>query len=196
MLIDRQLIAGISKGDEKCIYKLYHHCYQDLYRVCRRYATNEDEIGSLLNSAFLKIVRKIKSYNADIPFEAWIRRIMINTAIDHYRKQKKYKATFFYPDEEQMSIYHKKVVDYNVADQSFDAEQLQQFINHLPPVTKTVFNLFAVDGYSHKEIGAMLKISVGTSKWHLSTARRKLQDLIEQSLNDQLIGENMKKISG
>lgn len=196
MQIDKRLVEGISKGNEKCIYQLYRYCYEDLYRVCRRYVSNEDEIGSLLNGAFLKIVNKIKTYNKNIPFEAWIRKIMINTAIDHYRRQKKYRETFSYPDEENFKAKKDQVVDYNTADQYYDAEQLLQFIDRLPPVTKTVFNLFAVDGYSHREIGDLLQISEGTSKWHLSTARKKLQSLIIEELDQNLVKENVKKVSG
>lgn len=196
MQIDKRLVEGISKGNEKCIYQLYRYCYEDLYRVCRRYVSNEDEIGSLLNGAFLKIVNKIKTYNKNIPFEAWIRKIMINTAIDHYRRQKKYRETFSYPDEENFKAKKDQVVDYNTADQYYDAEQLLQFIDRLPPVTKTVFNLFAVDGYSHREISDLLQISEGTSKWHLSTARKKLQSLIIEELDQNLVKENVKKVSG
>ena len=192
MLIDKRFVSGISNGDEKTIYQLYQHCYDDLYLVCRRYVTNTDEIGSLLNGAFLKIVKNIHNYDSRIPFEAWIRRIMINTAIDYYRKHKKYRETIQYPDEDRIIVNSDHAVDYNDADQQFDAEQLLEMINVLPPATKAVFNLFAIDGYSHKEIGEMLNMSEGTSKWHLSTARKKLQEQIAMELKSNLINQNCK----
>lgn len=190
MQIDKEILSGISKGDEKTIFQLYRLCYDDLYMVCRRYVSNEDEIGGLLNSAFLKIVKNIKTYNLSIPFEAWIRRIMINTSIDYYRKNKKYRDVISYPSEEQTIENNNLAVDYNVADQQFDVDQLLSMIDMLPAATKTVFNLYAIDGYSHREIGDMLNMSEGTSKWHLSTARKRLQSMLVFEMNKNLVNVN------
>lgn len=183
MQIDRQLLAAISKGDEKTIFQLYRYCYNDLSKVCRRYATNEDEVGSMLNMGFLKIVKNIGQYRTEVPFEAWIRKIMINTAIDHYRKNRKYKDTMVYPAEDKSISNYAGWLDYNEAEMHFDAEQLLQMIRQLPPVSQTVFNLYAIDGYSHKEVAEILEISEGTSKWHLATARKKLQELLIRERN-------------
>jgi RNA polymerase sigma-70 factor (ECF subfamily) len=187
MQIDRQLLSAISDGDEKTIYMLYRHCYDDLFMVSKRYMSNDDDIGTMINSAFLKIVKNIGQYQSEVPFKAWVRRIMINTAIDHYRKYKKYREIMYYPEEEKTMENNPSSIDFNEADQQFDAEQLLQIIDQLPHVSKTVFNMFAIDGYSHKEIAEMLKISEGTSKWHLSTARKKLRELLAISINCHLI---------
>ena len=186
MQIDRQLLTAISDGDEKSIYKLYRHCYDDLYVVSKRYLSNEDDVGTMINSAFLKIVQNITQYQPQVPFRAWVRRIMINTAIDHYRKNKKYREFIHYPEEEKTIEHNHSAIDFNEADQRFDAEQLLQMIDQLPTVSKTVFNLFAIDGYAHGEIAEMLKISEGTSKWHLSTARKRLKELLTKEMNCQL----------
>ncbi|NND32672.1 MAG: sigma-70 family RNA polymerase sigma factor, partial [Saprospiraceae bacterium] len=132
-----------------------------------------------LNTAFMKIINSVNTYRESVPFKAWIRRIMINTAIDYYRKNRKYQEMIKYPDDEY--AVETVSVDFNHADQNFDAEQLLELIRQLPPVTHQVFNLFAIDGYSHKEISKMLKMSEGTSKWHLSSARKKLQVMLNQS---------------
>lgn len=188
MQINRQLLAAISEGDEKVIFQLYRYCHDQLHSLCRRYVNSEDEVGSILNMGFLKIVKNIKNYQPQVPFEAWIRRIMINTAIDQYRKNKKYRETISYPEELTNHANGQESINYNEADLQFDAEQLLQLIQKLPPVSKAVFNLYAMDGYSHKEIGKMLNISEGTSKWHLSNARKRLQDLLAKGMKKKLIG--------
>ncbi len=133
-----------------------------------------------MNTGFLKIVKGLHSYRSQVPFEAWIKRIMINAVIDHHRQHKRYRETISF-DERPLDSYGGHV-DLNEADKMFDAEQLQYFIRQLPPVSHQVFCLYALDGYSHKEIGHMLKISDGTSKWHLSNARKKLQAMIRQAM--------------
>jgi RNA polymerase sigma factor (sigma-70 family) len=182
MQIDRRVVSAIGEGDEKVIFQLYSHCYSELSAVCRRYVHNDDEIGGLLNAGFLKIVDRIGSYPMHIPFEAWIRRIMINTAIDAYRKNRRYRETIHLTDL-AISSSHASAVDYNEADLHFDAEQLLDLIRQLPSMTNQVFNLFALDGYSHKEIASMLDIAEGTSKWHLSTARKKLRAMVETQMS-------------
>lgn len=184
--IDHKLLLACVRGEEASQYRLYRICYGSLYTVCQRYAQDEDEIGILLNTAFLKVIKGLKKYdykNQSI-FEAWIKRIAINTAIDAHRRNKKYKRTIFYPSPEEHALMDRQV-DYNKADQQFDAQQLLQMIRSLPPMTAKVFNLFAIDGFAHKEISDMLAISQGTSKWHLSEARKRLQLLLRKNLQSK-----------
>lgn len=181
MQIDNKLKKAIRKGDEKVIYQLYNYCYDQLYSICRRYSQNADDIGTMLNIAFMKILDKMEKYDGAVPFEAWIKRIMINTAIDHYRKHKKYRETISFP-ERNVAEWDLATADYNLAEQNFDAQQLLSLIHRLPPMSASVFNLYVMDGYSHKEIGSLLNISDGTSKWHLSNARHRLQEMIVQEL--------------
>ena len=110
---------------------------------------------------------------------------MINHVIDEFRKNRKVQELIDYTDFSEKQIPDN--IDYNEADKAFDAEDIEDLIRSLPPVTKKVFNLFAIDGYSHKEIGEMLKISDGTSKWHLNSARKKLQEAINQKMNSQKV---------
>ena len=184
--IDHKLLLACVRGEEASQYRLYSICYGPLYTVCQRYAQDEDEIGILLNTTFLKVIKGLKKYDYQnqLIFEAWIKRIAINTAIDAHRRNKKYKRTIFYPSPDEQTLMDGQV-DYNKADQQFDAQQLLEMIRTLPPMTAKVFNLFAIDGFSHKEIGDMLAISQGTSKWHLSEARRRLQLLLRKSLQDE-----------
>ena len=186
--IDHDLLSACDRGEEHAQKKLYKICYGTLYSVCQRYAPDEDQIITLLNTAFLKIVNGLHTFNPSgkVPFVAWIRRIAINTAIDAHRRSKKYRSTIIYPDPDQHTFLEGQV-DYNQAAQQFDVQQLLAMIRKLPPMTAKVFNLFAVDGYTHKEISEMLSISVGTSKWHLSEARKKLQALLCKGIENEKV---------
>jgi len=153
--------------------------------VCLRYKVDQDEAKSSVNAGFLKIINNLDRYNPDIPFDAWIRRIMINHVIDEFRKNRKVQELIDYTDFSEKQT--PDLVDYNEADKAFDASDLESMIRSLPPVTQKVFNLFAVDGYSHKEISKMLNMSEGTSKWHVSSARKKLQEIINQQMNSKKV---------
>jgi len=182
MLIDQDLIKRCIEQDRRAQYELYKKCFSMLMSVCIRYEKNRSDAEALLNMGFLKIVTKLDRYQTSIPFEAWIRRIMINTIIDEYRKNKKEQETLEYTDFEDH--HYNRSIDYNAADKLFDAEELQLMINDLPTVSQRVFNMHVIDGYSHKEISDMLNISIGTSKWHVSNARKLLKERIEQRLNE------------
>ncbi len=182
MKVSQQLIEDCKRGDRRAQFQLYKSCFNILMGVCMRYKKDEDEAASVLNVGFMKILSNLDKYKEGVPFEAWIRRIMINTVIDEFRKNRKVKELIEHTDFADPQSYNK-AVDYNTADQKLDAEQLEGFIKQLPPVTQKVFNLYAIDGYTHKEVGKMLNISDGTSKWHLSSARKKLKELVHKAIN-------------
>lgn len=133
-----------------------------------------------VNEGFLKIINNLSKYSPDTPFEAWIRRIMINTLIDDFRKNRKVHELIENQDFTDTDN-HAGLVDFNTADLQFEAGQLEAMIRALPPMSQKVFNLFAIDGYGHLEIGELLGISDGTSKWHLSFARQRLRELMQQA---------------
>lgn len=182
MLIDQSLISRCIEHDRRAQHELYKKCYSVLMSICIRYEKNRTDAEALLNMGFLKVVTKLEKYNTEIPFEAWIRRIMINTVIDEYRKRKKEQETIEYTDFDDH--HYNRSIDFNAAEKFFNAEELQIMINELPTVSKRVFNLHVIDGFSHKEIGDMLEISIGTSKWHVSNARKLLKEKIEKRLNE------------
>ena len=187
MNINRQLLNDCQRGDQKAQYQLYRSCFSLLMGVCVRYKKDESEAIAALNIGFLKILNGLKNYNSQVPFEAWIRRIMINTIIDEFRKDRKVRELIEYKDFSDQEEDLPLQVDFNRSDLQFDAEQLEAFIRRLPPVSQKVFNLFAIDGYSHMEIGEMLGISNGTSKWHLSSARKKLQEMMREFINSSKV---------
>ena len=186
--IDRQLLLDCYHGDEKAQFLLYKQCYSVLFNICRRYAIDNDEASYLLNTGFLKIIKGLSKYKEKVPFEAWIRKIMINSIIDNHRKNKKYKETIAYP-EVGIENYVEHPLIYNEAEKLFEVEELRYFISKLPPTTSKVFNLFVMDGYAHKEISDMLGMSIGTSKWHLSHARQSLQKMLNKALKKKVSRE-------
>lgn len=148
--------------------------------VCCRYKSNKEDAEEILNIGFLKILNSMDKYQDKVPFIAWIRRIMINTIIDEYRKSKNERENMEYMDINE-SKYSNTEYEGNTADLELDATDLLKMLDNLPDMSKKVFNLYAIDGYSHKEISEMLNISVGTSKWHVSFSRTELKKIIEKS---------------
>jgi RNA polymerase sigma-70 factor (ECF subfamily) len=144
-----------------------------------RYSRDKDSASEALNMGFLKILKNLSTYRPEIPFKTWIRRIMVNTLIDEYRKLKREREKVTYVEE-----YFDKsdFSEVNEALSRINCKQILDQVAQLPDATKKVFNLYAIDGYSHKEIGDLLNISEGTSKWHLNAARQKLKEYIENTV--------------
>ena len=137
-----------------------------------RYVFDQNEIADVLNRGFVKVANGLKSYDINKPLAPWIATVMVNESLDYVRRTMRAKAK---EETYRLEMHTINQVDYNLADLNFDADYLLETLNILSPRTRTVFNLYAIDGYSHKEIAAQLNISVGTSKWHVSSAREQLQ---------------------
>ncbi|MEP7321501.1 MAG: sigma-70 family RNA polymerase sigma factor [Saprospiraceae bacterium] len=181
MQIDKEIISGCNKGDRRSQFKLYELCYSYLMGIALRYNPSQEAAAAAVNMAFLKVLNNMSQYKIDLSFKAWIRRIMVNTLIDEYRKTKvrmPEKSIMEYQQDMNMNGIH---VHYNEAESNLQVEQLVDFIHKLNPLTGNVFNLFVVDGYAHKDIADMLEISESASKWHLFTARKQLQDMVLNS---------------
>lgn len=180
MSIGHELLKACRNNDRRAQHQLYKLSFHFLMKVCYRYTLNEDEALANLNNGFLKILTHIDQYKPEIPFETWAKKVMIHTVIDEFRKNKKYKE-----NEQQFDFSEEgndHYIDASEADAKLTAEDIYKFIRELSPMSAKVFNLYAVDGYTHKEIGGMLGISEGTSKWHLSNAREKLKAKIKRSI--------------
>ncbi len=182
MTITPDLLQAAREGDRKAQYQLYRQCFPVLMAVCRRYRRDEGEVLAALNDGYLKILQNLHRYPPEAPFEAWIRRIQINTLIDLFRREAKWRDKVLLSEKMEQHSDAGGGVDWNEADRRFDAAQLEDLLQRLPPVSRQVFNLFALDGFSHAEIGAMLEISEGTSKWHVSFARSQLRNWIRAGL--------------
>lgn len=173
--VEDKLLHDCARGERKTQYRLYSLCYSFLMGICIRYSATRADAEDLLNASFLKILTNINAYRKEVPFVLWIRRITINTSIDVYRKQSKEKKMMVLTDFQEEYVEATSSNEYL---RKMDSEQLALLIAQLPDASRRVFNLFVVDGYSHKEIAAMLEISEGTSKWHVNFARTQLRQLI------------------
>jgi len=182
MQIDLQLINKCLRDQRKAQVELYRLCYPHLMKVCLRYKKNENDAAEMLNIGMLKILDHLDSYRPEVPFQFWARRIMINTLIDDYRKQKRRKDVF-QSMEPELLPHHEKQKTYNSGALLMDAEEIRKLINTLPETRKQIFNLFAIDGYGHKEIAKVLDINENTSKWHVAEARKYLQYKIDNALS-------------
>jgi RNA polymerase sigma-70 factor (ECF subfamily) len=151
--------------------------------ICHKYYKSKDDSVEQLNKTYLKILNNLSKFDETKSFDAWIKTIAVNTIIDEFRVNNKRNALFIDKDYEEASLnYHS--FNLNEAEAKLTADDIQVQIQKLPDSSKMVFNLFTVDGYSHKEIGEMLGINEGTSKWHLNNARKilkkKLIDMFPQ----------------
>ena len=170
-------IEGCKKGDQRAQYQLYRDCFSTLKGICHRYRENEHDVDALVNLGFLKIINNLDKLDQKEHFESWIRRIMINVLIDDFRKNRNVRDLIEWRDFSE-NEHLKHPIDLNHAEKVFDYDDLLKMIKKLPPVSSKVFNLFAIDGFSHAEIAEMFGISEGTSKWHVSFARKKLAEMM------------------
>jgi len=177
MEITTELLNRCRKNNRRAQYELYRECFPVLMSICSRYTENEIDGRAMVNEGFLKIILNLDKYSAQIPFKVWVRRVMINTIIDQFRREKKYREHTEHVETQYLQIVSP--VD-AVLQHQYDAEELLLMIRKLPPMTNRVFNMFAIDGYSHFEIAQLLKISQGTSKWHVATARKLLSEMLKK----------------
>src|SRR3954468_20454114 len=166
-----QLIRGCVKQDRKCQKMLYKAFYGFSMGICLRYAGNRDEAAEVMNQGFFKVFTHINRFDTSRPFKAWIGRIMMNVSIDYYRANLKMAYTEDLEKAENVS-------EGDLTDKNLNYEDLLAMVQQLPQAYRTVFNLFAVDGYTHEEIADMLNINIGTSKSNLFKARQKLKQMV------------------
>ena len=152
--------------------ELYRRYASKMYGVCLRYAANTEVAEDISQEGFIKIFNKINSYRGEGSFEGWIRRIFVNTAIEQFRK-KIYLQPLTETEENTVEGKYLSVLD-NLAE-----KDIIQLVQQLSPGYRTVFNMYVVEGYTHKQIAEMLGISEGTSKSQLSRAKLILQDLVK-----------------
>lgn len=181
MTIPEELIEQCKAHDRLAQKALYEQCFPVLMAVCARYHKQEADAVHVLNEGFLKIVTNLDKYKTEVPFEAWIRRIMLNTVIDDFRKNKKYyQQTDFGVSDGLERNNTTQAISLNEGERALIMKDIYKLIQNLPPMTNRVFNLHIIDGYSHAEIAEKLEMSVGTSKWHVANARKLLKAAMEK----------------
>ena len=177
-IAESDLIGGCIAGDRRMQEELYRRFSPRMYAVCLRYAGNPEEAEDILQEGFIKIFKKLGSFRSEGSFEGWIRRIFVNTAIEHFRR-KRYLQPVTEKEENSVEGSYLSVLD-NLAERD-----IMKLIQQLSPGYRTVFNMYVVEGYTHKEIGDMLGISEGTSKSQLSRAKVILQQMVKKYLEEK-----------
>ncbi len=169
------LIKGCLKGNQTSQLRLYEHFYSYGMGISLRFTQSRQEALEVLNDGFLKAFLKIESYDSSFPFKPWLRRILINASIDYYRKYHKADK------EESNFLPPENPSTHNLAIENLAFEDLLQVMQKLSPAYRMVFNLYAIEGMTHKDIALQLGISVGASKSNLSKARKHLQSMLGAS---------------
>lgn len=174
-----QIIEGCRCHDRAFQKELYQLFYQYTLKVGLNYASSLEEAREIVNDVFLKVFSKIENYKPEQPFKPWLNKITVYTSIDYYRKNIKNE-----PPKDDLDIIE------NIGDPSdiiaqISAEELRDLVQQLSPAYRAAINLYAIEGYDHNEIAAMLGISVGASKSNLFKARAKLKILLHQQANEK-----------
>jgi RNA polymerase sigma factor (sigma-70 family) len=173
-------IEGCALNDRASQKKIYYSFYGYAMSVCDRYTSSYDDSIEILNDGFLKIFKEIHRYKPAYTdtvgsFMGWLRKIMIYTAIDHFRKNRKYRFTTDMDDGMvQISARGADALD------NISYEEIIRSVQELTPAYRAVFNLFIIEGFTHEEISKQLRISIGTSKSNLAKARMQLQKILIQ----------------
>ncbi|HEY0029236.1 MAG TPA: sigma-70 family RNA polymerase sigma factor [Bacteroidia bacterium] len=186
---ETEIIKGCLKNDRASQKILYEHFYSKMLGVCLRYSKSSDEAKDILHEGFLKVFDGLKNFKANGSFEGWIRRIMVNTAIDHLRKNKQnYLIVSTVYANEKASNMAEEISDDDLVLQ-IDKDEILRAVQELTPAYRTVFNLYVVEEYTHKEIAEMLDISEGTSKSNLSKAKFNLRKNLMHHLKPKANGK-------
>lgn len=180
MVIDSELLKKCLEGKRRAYNSLYEKLFSYLMGVCIRYNTNYDEAEAAVNEIFLKIIINLKHYEPQKNILPWVKTIAINHLNDEFRKSKAQKNSFLINDD--MGQYENEIGDIKI-EGILEAKDLLKMVQNLPTACRRIFNLYAIDGYNHREIAEMLLINEGTSKTQLHIARFKLQKMIQDEQN-------------
>lgn len=170
---DQDLVRGCMDNNrlaQKCLYERY---FGKMMGIAMRYTKHQEEAIEILNNAFLKVFTSLDKYSDENNLGGWIARIVFNTAIDHVRRHTKYRQVMNFESDQDAPVQNDSINHLNT-------EDLYRLIQKLPAASRAVFCLYVIDGYKHKEIADMLDITIGTSKWHLASARKELQEMLSK----------------
>lgn len=180
MHIEIDLLKNCANNDRKAQKKLYELCFRVFMPKCMQYNTNQDDARIAFNTAFLKINDGLSKINiAELNFIPWAKRIVTHVLIDEYRKKKLHQQHYVLKESDR-DLEYLSMNDENEAVSNFGYEVLLKMIDEIPSVHALVFKMYVMEDFSHKEIAEILKISEGTSKWHLSIARKLLREKLEK----------------
>ena len=179
---ETEIVAGCVRNERKCQEILYRQHFPAMIQMCLRYSNGDKERAlEILNDGFLRVFKKIDTFEFKGSLEGWIRRLVFHAISDYFRSNQKYLDNIVFSDVLPEAKNGCVIARYEATEgvlSSLYYDDLIKTIEVLPPATRAVFRLYAIEGFSHAEIGAQLAISVGTSKWHLSMAREQLKKVL------------------
>jgi RNA polymerase sigma factor (sigma-70 family) len=178
-LITDELILQCIQGHQVALRHLYEHCYPTLIKIGNRYAKDKEQAIEIVTNSYLKIVNKLGTINQTMNIGAWIHKVGVNTAIDSYRVQKKYHEKVKLSAEYSYDISESIYIDTNSIDKHLESKYIIDLIQQLPELTRQVLNLYALDGYNHRDIAELLSISEEASRWHLFKARKLMLEKLQ-----------------
>ena len=177
-----ELIEGCINGDRKCQQGIYQMLYGKMMSLCLRYTNDSDEAKDVLQDGFIKVFNNLRKFDFNGSFEGWVRRIIVNTAIDYYRKNKNLYALL----DSNSSVEDISPMEEGDAEDSIysniKTSDIITAVQQLSPAYRTVFNLYVMEGYSHQQIADELNISIGTSKSNFSKAKQNLQKILKNKI--------------
>ncbi len=177
LIEETELLLGCLQRDRKMQEILYHRFSAKMYAVCLRYSKNTDDAQDLLQEGFIKVYKNLDKFRREGSFEGWIRRIFVNTSIEHFRRSIK---TQLLTEIQEITIEDK---EWNALDDLAEKDIITM-VQELSPGYRQVFNMYVIEGYTHKDIGELLGISEGTSKSQLARAKAILQKMVEKRLSN------------
>ncbi|RXK62598.1 sigma-70 family RNA polymerase sigma factor [Lacibacter luteus] len=174
------IIAGCKENNIHCQEQLYKLCYPDMIKLCSRYAKDLDEAGAIYNNAMLKVFKEIIRYKEEGKFMGWVRIVTVRCCLDFIKTTTRFKTIKIELIESEVVFTDVEIIS------GIAVNEIRKIISELPKATSTVFNLFAYEGFTHKQIAELLGISEGTSKWHVNDARRILKQRLLPLLTDEI----------
>lgn len=168
---DANLIQRCLKGERLAQSQLYKKWYNMVFSICLRYATDRDEAKNMVNESFFKVFKNLGKISSAQALASWMKKITINTCIDHIRSNQKLK--FLAGDELPDQGIESEVIS------RLGAEDILRALQKVTPASKIVFSLYVIEGYKHDEIAGKLKIKTSTSRWHLMNAKKELKELLK-----------------
>lgn len=172
---EKELVEGCIRNDRRCQEALYRRFFDTMYRMVCRYTQDQELAIEIVNNGMLRVFQKLNTFGFAGSLEGWIRKLVFHAMSDHFRRQP--QKVHFLDLEDRDVPHHGGVM------QDLYFEDIVKLIDMLPKATRQVFWMYAIEGYAHAEIARQMSISEGTSKWHLSMARQKLRELLQQHHN-------------
>ncbi len=175
---EEELVAGCLRNERKYQEYLYRRYFATMMSMCLRYTDDRDIAMQIVNNGFLRVFKKLSTFSFKGSLEGWIRKLVYHSLSEYFKKHSRYLQFLVF--EERDSQINETALSKMYED------DLLKMVDSLPPASREVFRLYAIEGYTHVEIAKSIGISVGTSKWHLASARKRLKLLIEKNYNSIL----------